>query len=118
MIALLKVLGIIGLTVLSGLADAQGFLHAARIWQGNTIVWSELGKSAIGFSSGIVSYWFALRFLAAQVAAPEMQTMLWFGVTIVGVALASGKFGQWRATEQLVACGVVLGIGWLLMRTS
>jgi hypothetical protein len=46
-----------------------------------------------------------------------VQTIIWFGVTIVGVGVASGQFTQWRPTEQLVALGVILGIGWLLVRT-
>ena len=119
MIAQVKVLSIIiGLTLLSGFADAQGFLHAAQIWEGKNVSWPEIGKSALGFGSGIIVYWCALKYMAAHVATPEMQTMLWFGVTIVGVAVASGRFAQWRATEQIVAGGVVLGIGWLLMRTG
>ena len=119
MIAHLKVLSIIiGLTLLSGFADAQGFLHAAQIWEGKNVSWPELGKSALGFGSGIIVYWCALKYMAAHVATPEMQTMLWFGITIVGVAVTSGRFAQWRATEQIVAGGVILGIGWLLMRTG
>jgi len=119
MIAQMKVMIIIiGLTLLSGFADAQGFLHAAQIWEGKNVLWSEIGKSALGFGSGIIMYWLALKYLAAHITAPEMQTMLWFGVTIVGVAVASGKFAQWRVTEQVVAVGVILGIGWLLARTG
>ena len=109
---------IIGLTLLSGFADAQGFLHAAHIWEGKKVIWSEIVKSAVGFGGGIIAYWIALKYLGTHVAAPEMQTMLWFGVTIVGVAVASGKFAQWRGTEQLIAVGVVLGISWLLVRTG
>jgi len=109
---------IIGLTLLSGFADSQGFLHAAQIWQEKRIIWSEVAKSALGFGSGIILYWIVLRYLGPHVTAPEVQTIIWFGVTIVGVALASGKFAQWRITEQLVALGVVCGISWLLVRTS
>ncbi|SRR6266496_5956387 len=109
---------IIGLTLLSGFADSQGFLHAAYIWQGKHVIWPEVAKSAMGFGGGIILYWIVLKYLAAHVAAPEMQVIIWFGATIVGVAVASGKFAQWRATEQLVAAGVVLGISWLLVRTG
>ena len=117
--AQVKVLSIIiVLTLMSGFADAQGFLHAAHIWEGRNLNWSEVGKSTIGFGTGIILYWIALKYLSAQVTAPEIQTMLWFGVTIVGVALVSGKFTHWRLSEQVVACGVVLGIGWLLIRTN
>jgi len=110
---------IIGLTLLSGIADSQGFVHAAKIWEGQKVIWSEVTKSTIGFASGILLYWIVLKYLkAAQVAAPEVQTMIWFGVTIVGVAVVSGRIAQWRGTEQLVAGGVILGICWLLMRTG
>ena len=119
MIAQVKLVSIIiGLTLLSGFADAQGFLHAAKIWEGQNVLWPEVGKSALGFGGGITLYWLALKYLATHVTTPEMQTMLWFGVTIVGVAIASGKFAQWRLSEQVVACGVILGIGWLLIRTG
>jgi hypothetical protein len=119
MLAQLKViLLIIGLTLLSGFADSQGFLHAAHIWEGKKVIWSEVAKSAVGFGGGIILYWIVLKYLAAHVAAPEMQTIIWFGVTIVGVAVASGKFTHWGRMEQLVAVGVVLGISWLLVRTG
>jgi len=110
---------IVGLTLLSGCADSQGFIHAAHIWANRKVVWLEVGKSALGFSSGIIFYWIALKYLKeAQIAAPEIQTLIWFGVTIVGVAIASGKFAQWRGAEQLIATGVLLGIGWLITRTG
>jgi len=119
MFAQLKVVVlIISLTLLSGFADSQGFLHAAHIWEEKKVIWSEVAKSALGFGSGIILYWIVLKYLAAHVAAPEIQTVIWFGVTIVGVAVISGKYAQWRSTEQLVAVGVLLGIGWLLVRTS
>ena len=110
---------IIGLTLLSGFADSQGFLHAAKIWEGQKVIWLEVAKSTIGFAIGIILYWIALKYLkAAQVAAPEVQTMIWFGVTIVGVAVVSGKFTQWRAIDQMVAAGVILGISWLFVRAG
>jgi hypothetical protein len=110
---------IIGLTLLSGIADSQGFLHAAKIWEGQKVIWSEVAKSTIGFAIGIILYWIVLKYLkAVQVAAPEVQTIIWFGVTIIGVAVVSGRFAQWRVAEQMVAGGVILGIGWLLIRTG
>ncbi len=120
MLAQVKLIAlIVGLTLLSGFADSQGFLHAALIWAERRVAWLEVAKSAIGFSSGIILYWIALKYLReAQIAAPEIQTLIWFGVTIVGVALASGKFAQWRGIDQAVATGVLLGISWLLVRTS
>ncbi len=37
------------LTIFLGVADAQGFLHAARIWQNGSVIWDELGRSALGW---------------------------------------------------------------------
>jgi hypothetical protein len=120
MVAQLKIgLLILGLTLLSGLADSLGFVHAALIWQERKLVWSELATSALGFGSGILLYWITLRYLKdVQIAEPELQTLIWFGVTMVGVALLSGKFVQWRMLDQIVAIGVLAGIGWLLFRAS
>lgn len=110
---------IVGITLISGIADAQGFLHAARIWNEGAISWGELGKSAIGFVIGIGMYWLSLRYMReVGVVAPEIQTLIWFGVTLVGVAVASGKVFRWPLREQGVALIVLLGIGWLLYRTG
>lgn len=110
---------IIVITVISGLADAQGFVHAAKIWQGDRFVWSELGKSALGFAIGLALYWVVIRYMqAVGLVAPEIQTVIWFTVTLVGIALASGKFFKWQLSEQLVAFAVVAGIAWLLFRTG
>lgn len=111
---------LIGLmTVLSGLADAQGFLHASRIWQNGNAVWSEIGKSALGFAVGISIYWLVLKFMSeAGIVSPEIQTVTWFGVTLIGVALASGGFLKWNILDQGIAVLVLAGIGWLLFRTN
>ena len=110
---------IIALTLLSGLGDAEGFTHASRMWAGGRLGWGEFGRSAAGFAVGILAYWLAVRSLnALNVVLPEIQTLLWFGVTMFGVALISGKFLHWQRLDQLVALGVLAGIGWLLFRTG
>jgi hypothetical protein len=110
---------IIGITVLSGLGDAQGFLHAANIWQNGSLRWEAVAKSAAGFAFGISLYWISIRFLQQfGVFSAETQTILWFGVTLTSVALFSGRFFQWVATDQFVAIAVLAGIGWLLLRTG
>jgi hypothetical protein len=110
---------ILGITVLSGIGDAQGFLHAAKIWRESQLIWDELAKSAVGFTIGIVLYWIAIRFLQQfGIFSAETQTILWFGITLIGVAIFSGKFFRWATIDQIVAALVLAGIGWLLLRTG
>jgi hypothetical protein len=110
---------IIGITLLSGIGDSLGFIHAAKMWQGGKLVLSEFGKSALGFGIGISSYWLAVRHLKELgVLSPETQTLLWFAVTLIGVAFISGKFLRWQTIDQIVAVAVLLGIGWLMFRSG
>jgi hypothetical protein len=106
-------------TLLSGLGDAQGFVHANRVWNGGEFQWLTALKSAAGFQFGVVMYWFALRHLTQHgVESVEIQTLFWFAATIVGVALLGGSFLRWPMPDQLVATAVLAGIGWLLFRTA
>src|SRR5438105_1621493 len=110
---------IIILTLLSGLADAQGFSHAANIWQQGKLTWAELFKSALGFGLGITAYWIVIKYLQAfGIVSAEIQTILWFTVTIVGVEILSGKFFHWHTIDQIVGVSVIAGVIWLLIRTS
>ena len=110
---------ILVLTLLSGLADSQGFIHAANIWHEGKLVWSEFFKSALGFLGGILLYWVVIRFLQDfSIVTPELQTLGWFSVTIVGVAITSGKFLQWQTIDKFIGLLVLLGIGWLLVRIN
>lgn len=120
MIAHIKPLAILCvLTIFSGLADAQGFIHAGQIWSGRRLVPLELLRSAAGFGVGITLYWVVIRYLREYaIVAPELQALAWFGVTMVSVALLSGHYAQWRLSEQVVGAAVLLGIGWLLVRTA
>lgn len=107
------------LTILSGVGDAQGFLHASKVWVDGRIVLTELVKSALGFGAGILIYWVVLRFLSAiAIVPPEVQTLGWFVATIVGVAVVSGNFSQWMTIDKIVVVGTLAGIGWLLYRTA
>lgn len=106
-------------TVLSGIGDAQGFIHAGKVWHGGHIDWSHALKSAASFQFGVIMYWLALRLLAQHgIVAVEVQTLFWFVATIIGVALLSGQALHWRAADQIAAGVVLLGIGWLLCRTA
>lgn len=110
---------VIVLTLLCGLGDALGFIHAGRVWQADRFVWSEALKSAFGFQFGVAMYWLALRDLTRWgVVAAEAQTLVWFAATIIGVAVLSGQALRWQASDQFLAAAVLAGIGWLLFRTG
>jgi hypothetical protein len=61
----------------------------------------------------------SLRFMARMgVTSAEIQTIVWFAMTIIGVVIFSGKFFAWPRLEQAVAVLVMVGLGWLLYRTA
>ena len=110
---------IIVLTLISGWADANGFVHASSIWNDGKLIWSELIKSALGFSVGIAMYWICIRFLQEfKIVSPEIQTIGWFTVTIIGVAFFSGKFFHWQLVDQVVGFAVLCGVIWLFVSTG
>lgn len=110
---------IIIFTLLSGWGDSQGFLHASNIWSEGKLIWLEVLKSALGFGLGIGMYWISIRFLQEfKIISPEIQTIGWFTVTIIGVALFSGKFLHWHLIDQIVGVAILFGIVWLLVRTT
>ena len=114
-----SVLFIIVLTVLTGLADSQGFLHSSNVWKNGKFIWYEAVKSLIGFGVGIVFFWFAIKYMQKiGIVSTEIQTTIWFAVTIIGVAFVSGKFFQWNLSNQLISILVLLGIGILIFRTG
>jgi hypothetical protein len=110
---------IIVITVLSGIADSQGFVHAAKVWANDKLVWGEVGKSALGFAIGISLYWMVIKYMnAAGIAAPEIQTLVWFSITILGVAIISRNFFRWQTIDQIVGAAVLAGVAWLMVRTG
>jgi hypothetical protein len=109
----------IALCCASGLADAQGFVHASRVWVADRVVWPEVGRSALGFAVGISFYWLSVRFMQRLgLHAADLQTAAWFVTTVVGVAVATGRFGKWPVSDQVVAAAVIAGLGWLMVRSS
>jgi hypothetical protein len=107
------------LMVLSGFADSLGFVYAAKVWQSDTLSWIDLGKSALGWATGITLYVISLRFLARMgVTSAEVQTLVWFAMTIIGVVIFSGRFFAWPRLEQAIAVLVLAGLGFLMVRTG
>ena len=110
---------LIALTLISGLADTQGFVHASNVLLNGKLIWPEVIKSALGFGLGIVAYWICIKFLQDfRIISPEIQTIGWFAATIIGVAIFSGKFWHWQIVDQIVGIAVLLGVAWLLARLA
>ncbi len=110
---------ITGFTVASGIFDSLAFTYASTMWRGGELVWSDATKSAGSFALGIGMYMCAVRYLTeAGIVIPEIQTLIWFGVTIVGVAILGGRAIQWPWLDQLIAINVLFSIGWLISRTA
>jgi hypothetical protein len=106
----------VGLTLASGIGDSYGFIHATQAWSGGTLIGSELARSALGFAIGIGTYWLVVRYLEALgVQSVTIQTLGWFAVTIVGVALVSGDIARWSPINKAIGVAVVAGVGWLLV---
>ena len=107
------------ITVVSGIADGQGFVFAARIWHEGRIVPGALARAIAGFAIGISLYIVGLRYQTELgIRAPEVQTVSWFAVTLLSVAIVSGRFAAWRTVDQLVGVAVLVGVAWLLVRTG
>ena len=110
---------IIAFTVASGAVDALAFSYAAGMWKDGRLIGSTAAKASACFVLGTALYFGALRFLAeAGVVLVEIQTLIWFAATIVGVFVLHGRIIHWQPVEQLVAVNVVLGLGWLISRTA
>ena len=107
------------LLAISGVCDSLGFTYAAKIWKDNLVQWKELARSACGFAAGITIYWFTIRYFSELgVVSAELQTLIWFGTTLIGVAVLNGRFLQWPSSDQGVAILVLIGIAWLLVRVG
>ena len=112
-----SVLLILAFTLLSGLGDAAGFIYASRVWSDGRFVWVEALKCIAGFQFGMLMYWLALWKLSAHgIVSVEIQTLFWFVITIVGVAVLNGRVFAWPAVDQAVAGCVLMGVAWLMYR--
>jgi Na+-transporting NADH:ubiquinone oxidoreductase subunit NqrB len=110
---------IFALLALSGWADSLGFVYAPKIWHNGAVSWPNLAKSALCWGIGMSLYVIALRPMSTVgVTSAEMQTTVWFAMTIIGVVIFSGRFFNWPRLEQGVAVLVMVALGWLLVRTS
>lgn len=110
---------IVFLTVITGFADARGFMHASAMWDGGTFVPATAVRAIAYFVVGIPAYMATLYFLRRHgLVVAELQVMVWFLITVVGVALMSGRFFTWNMVDRLVAGVVVIGMIWLVARVG
>lgn len=110
---------IFGFTVASGVFDSLAFTYAASMWQDGKIAWPFAIKAITSFFIGILMYFMAIRYLGQLgIVLPEVQTLIWFGVTILGVAILGGRALQWPLFDQVIAANVLVSLGWLITRTS
>lgn len=113
----MNILLAIVLTLISGLCDAFGFVHASRVWSDERLVRSELALAVSGFGLGAVSYVMVIRYLnRLGVTAPELQTLGWFAVTVFGVALIQRTLVEWSSIDRVIGVVAVLAVGWLVVR--
>jgi hypothetical protein len=100
----------------SGFGDARGFVHASRIWSGGFAP-VEIARSAGWFAVGVGSYWTALYGAdRVGIVSPQVQVLLWFVVTVVGVAAITGELREWNDTDKVLAVALVSLLLILLIR--
>lgn len=110
------ILALVLVTALSAFFDAKGFVYAALAWRGGSVsaanaLWS-LGFFVTGVSLYIASIGFQQRL---GVQSPALQSIFWFAMTVIGVALMDGTIAQWSTAQRAVAIAVSLGVAWLLI---
>ncbi|MBI2008681.1 hypothetical protein HYS82_03445 [Candidatus Amesbacteria bacterium] len=116
---ILKILPAAATGILSGLGDSYGFVHATRIWDNGKFNGQELMQSAAGFAFGIGLYWVSVKFLGELgIKSPTVQTLSWFGATVIGLSVLSGEFWRWSAMDKAVGLGVIAGLAWLMSRSG
>jgi hypothetical protein len=110
---------VIGLTSLSGLLDARGFLYASKAWPAGQIDLRMAGLSVLCFAVGLSCYVLAVRFIQAMgVHGVALQSALWFIVTAVGIAVLDTSILNWSRTQQVVGVLVAVGLGWLIVTSA
>ncbi|MEZ5458665.1 MAG: hypothetical protein R3E65_04835 [Steroidobacteraceae bacterium] len=110
---------VIGLTSLSGLLDARGFLYASKAWPGGQMDPRMAGLSVLCFAVGLSCYVLAVRFIQAMgVHGVALQSALWFIVTAVGIAVLDTSILSWSRTQQVVGVLVAVGLGWLIVTSA
>jgi hypothetical protein len=110
---------VLGLTSLSGVLDARGFIYASRAWPDGQFDLRWGASAVVTFIGGMSCYVLAVRFMnGLGVQGAALQSALWFVMTAVGVAVMDASILNWTRTQQVVAMLVAVGLGWLLATTA
>ena len=110
---------IIILAIIGGFAESQGYIHASKVWDKGKLVWYHVTMSTLGYVIGTILLFAVIRLLQeAKIFSAELQTIIWFTTTMLGVALVSGKYFSWPLAEKVVSLFIIIGIGWLLIRVG
>ena len=105
------------LTLLSGFSDALGFIHASRAWDNDRFLLREAVWALVLFFGGIVTYVVAIRYFdRLGITSPEIQTLGWFAVTVIGVAAIQRTIVNWGPADRIMAVVAVISVGWLVVR--
>jgi len=109
----------VAFTALTGYADSQGFIHAARVWDGGQLVMREMLVSGLAFFVGVIAYWVVVRYITELgVRSALIQTMGWFAVTIAAVWLTDAGTQRWQTLDTVTAVVVIAGLDLLLYRAA
>ena len=113
------VAALILITALSAFFDAKGFVYAAQAWRDGALVPRAVAWSLLNFFGGITLYIGSIGFqqrLGIESAA--MQSIFWFAMTVIGIAIMDGTIAQWSMAQRAVGAAVTIGIGWLLVSAA
>lgn len=107
------------LTALSAFFDAKGFVYAAQSWREGSWIPAVALRSLVYFLGGVSVY---IGTIGLQqrlgVHSAALQTLFWFAMTIIGIALLDGTIAGWSAAQKAVGAAVTIGIGWLLVNAG
>ena len=114
---MLDVLLAIVLTLITGVCDAYGFVHASRTWKGGQFAPREAVLAISLFLVGILVYIALIRNLERLgITSPEIQTLGWFATTVIGIAIIERTVLGWANIDKAMAVVAVVSVGWLVVR--
>lgn len=103
----------------SGVGDAWGFRAASRAWSDGSIVWGEVGQSVVAFTVGIGCFLLAVRPLQdVGIDSAATQSLIWFAVTVVGVAILDGSVRSWDAPAVIAGVVAVVSLATVIARVE